>query len=270
MNIELPIGDAKAATGDYIGDDGLLYCGKCKTAKQTKITMPDGKVITVGCLCKCENERIEREKAEDERRERELQIDRYRSVGFPDKELRRCKFSADDGANAGATKAAKNFVEHFTEFREAGKGIMFYGSVGTGKTFMAACIANALIDECIPCVVTNFSRIINKLSGTWEGKQEDLDIRKSYSLLVLDEFATDGNREYVNEIVYNVIDSRYRSGKPLIITTNLSTDDFKHPDNVSKQRIYSRINEMCVPIPVTGKDRRSEPDNGDYIKMLMK
>ena len=87
---------------------------------------------------------------------------------------------------------------------------------------------------------------------------------------MIDDFAVERNTEYVNEIVYNVIDSRYRSGKPLIITTNLSADDFKHPDNINKQRIYSRINEMCVPIPVTGKDRRSEPDNGDYIKMLMK
>lgn len=259
---------ATAENGDYIGDDGLLYCGKCHTRKQTRVTMPGGRVITPMCLCKCEKEKYEKDKADYERRERIAQIERYRSAGFPDKELRKYRFSADDGGNEGATKVAKNYVKHFKEFKKAGKGLMLYGDVGTGKTFLAACIANELIDECVPCIVTNFSRIVNKLSGTWEGKQEYIDSLNRFSLLVIDDFAMERNTEYVNEIVYNVIDSRYRSGLPLIVTTNLSMEQFKNTEDINKKRIYSRIGEMCFPVKVEGKDRRAARKDGDIMMKL--
>ena len=145
---------------------------------------------------------------------------------------------------------------------------MLYGNVGTGKTFIAACIANELIDECIPCIVTNFSRIVNQLSGTWEGKQEYIDSLNSYSLLVIDDFAMERSTEYVNEIVYNVIDSRYRAGFPLIVTTNLSMGQFKNPEDINKQRIYSRINEMCYAVQVSGSDRRADIKDGEVMMKL--
>lgn len=266
--IESIMTHARAESGDYIGEDGLLYCGKCHTKKETVVTLFDGRTVTVGCLCKCESEKAEREKADFERRERMAQIERYRSVGFSDKEMRKCRFSADDGKNAAVTKTAKNYVKHFEDFRKAGRGLMLYGNVGTGKTFIAACIANELIDQCIPCCVTNFSRIVNKLAGTWEGKQEYLDSLNTYSLLVIDDFAMERNTDYVNEIVYNVIDSRYRSGKPLIVTTNLSLDDFENPDGIDRQRIYSRIKEMCFPVAVNGTDRRANRTDGDVMMKL--
>ena len=259
---------ATAENGDYIGDDGLLYCGKCHTRKQTRVKLFNGNTMTVGCLCKCEGDRIEKEKEDFERRERIAQIERYRSVGFPDKELRNCRFSVDDGKNAEVTKIAKNYVKHFKDFKKVGKGLMLYGNVGTGKTFIAACIANELIDECIPCIVTNFSRIVNQLSGTWEGKQEYIDSLNSYSLLVIDDFAMERNTEYVNEIVYNVIDSRYRAGLPLIVTTNLSMGQFKNPEDINKQRIYSRINEMCYAVQVSGSDRRADIKDGEVMMKL--
>lgn len=265
---ELAKQGVKINDGDYIGDDGLLYCGKCHTRKQVRIKMPSGKEVTPCCMCKCEIEKAEQEQAEYERRERIQQIERYRSVGFPDKELKKCRFSADDGENADVTKIAQNYVKHFDEFRKAGKGLMLYGGVGTGKTFTAACIANALIDECVPCVVTNFSRIVNKLQGIWEGKQEYLDSLNSYSLLVIDDFAMERNTEYMNEIVYNVIDSRYRSRKPLIVTTNLSEKDLETPPDIDKQRIYSRIKEMCFPVAVSGCDRRAVRNDGEVMMKL--
>ena len=50
--------------GDYIGEDGLLYCGKCHTKKQVRLTLPDGKIITPMCLCKCESEERDRREKE--------------------------------------------------------------------------------------------------------------------------------------------------------------------------------------------------------------
>ena len=101
-----------------------------------------------------------------------LEVERYRSVGFTDKELKNCTFENSDNADSQATKAAKRYVENFSDFRKIGKGLMFYGGVGTGKTFLSSCIANALIDKSIPCLVTNFSRITNRLQSTFDGKAE--------------------------------------------------------------------------------------------------
>ena len=198
-----------------------------------------------------------------------LEVERYRSVGFTDKELKNCTFENSDNADSQATKAAKRYVENFSDFRKIGKGLMFYGGVGTGKTFLSSCIANALIDKSIPCLVTNFSRITNRLQSTFDGKQEYIDSLNKFSLLVIDDFGLERNTEYMNEIVYNVIDSRYRSGKPLIVTTNLTMQELSKPDSIDKERIYSRINEMCVRLEVTGKDRRKEVKDGDLIAKLL-
>ena len=255
--------------GDYIGDDGLLYCGKCHTKKQVRLTLPNGTEITPMCLCKCETE--ERDKRERERKERErlTEVERYRSVGFPDKDLRNFTFEADDSKETQSSKAARRFVENFDDFYKAGKGLMFYGGVGTGKTFLSACIANALIDKCVPCMVTNFTRITNRLQNSFEGRQEYMDTLNRFALLVIDDFGMERNTEYMDEIVYNVIDSRYRSGKPLIVTTNLTMQELSNPDDIDKQRIYSRVNQMCIRVEVSGKDRRKEVKDGDLIAKLL-
>lgn len=269
----------RVSGGDYIGADGLLYCGKCHTAKQCKIKWWQGSELTLPCACRCEAEehkrQAEREKKEEEERQKRLQeqerisrIENNRSNGFPDQSMMRCRFEHDDKANAKVTKIAKNYVNHFDEFRDKGKGIVFCGGVGTGKTYMASCIANALIDRGYTALVTNFPRIVNTLSGMFEGKQAYIDSLNEFDLLVIDDLATERDTEYMNEIVYTIIDSRYRSGKPLIVTTNLSYGAIRNPGDVSKQRIFSRITEMCYPVAVEGKDRRSEHMNRGLYDLL--
>lgn len=248
--------------GDYYVD-GLLYCHKCNTPKQVKFEM-FGKVRTPFCLCKCAKEKLDREEEALKREEQERRIRDLKRMGFPDAEMQKWTFEKDDCKNAKISKVAHNYVENFREMYKQNKGLLFYGSVGTGKTFISSCIANELIERGFPCLVTNFSRLTNTISGMWEGKQAYIDGLDNFSLLVIDDLASERDTEYMGEIVQSIIDARYRSGQPLIVTTNLTAEELKHPVEIRKQRIYSRLLEMCVPIEVTGTDRRKEKLKNDY------
>lgn len=246
----------KAEQGDYI-IDGLLHCGKCNTPKQCRVVIL-GKERTPYCLCKCEIEKRDREEAERKRIEFEKRVRDLRRMGFPESDMQRWTFENDDMTNEKISTVARNYVENFGKMREDGKGLLLFGKTGTGKSFAAACIANALIDKGYPVLMTNFARIRGTLQGLFDGRQEYLDSFNRFPLLILDDLAAESKSEYMQEIVYEVINNRYLAGLPLIVTTNLTADELKHPADVTNQRTFSRLFEMCIPIEVTGNDRRRD------------
>ena len=71
-----------------------------------------------------------------------------------------------------------------------------------------------------------------------------------------DDLGIERSTEYALEQVYAVIDERYKSGLPVIITTNLKIAEIRNPQDVAYARIYSRILEMCTPVRISGEDRR--------------
>jgi len=251
--------------GDYVVD-GLLYCGNCNTPKQCLVDdwRCKDKKIKVYCTCQCKIEKLKQEKLEQEQREKAMRIQKLRRLGFPDADMQKWTFDNDDQKNDIISYVARNYVKNFAEMRERGKGLLLFGTVGTGKTFISACIANALIDEGYACLVTNFARLVNTIQGMFDGKQEYIDSLNRFDLLVIDDLASERDTEYMGEIVQNIIDSRYRAGLPLIITTNLTSEELKHPAEIRKQRIYSRLFEMCVPIEVKGADRRKQKLKEEY------
>lgn len=176
-------------------------------------------------------------------------------------------FDADDGKQSNTTKLSRNYVKNFEKLRSMGKGLLLCGDVGTGKTFQAACIANALIDQQIPVKMTSIARIVNDLQGSFTGRNEYIDRLCRYELLILDDLETERNTEFVNEVTFEVIDGQYRAGKPLIITTNLTRKDMISAPDITKKRIYSRILEKCYPVEVKGNDRRKISLASDYAEM---
>lgn len=251
--------------GDY-EKNGLLYCGKCNTPKQTIIELGDTQIKPY-CMCECAIAQKEQEDKRDRITAIKQQIARNRAVGFSEAELQNFTFAADDKANPKVSEIAQKYVQNFKKFRQEGKGLMLYGGTGTGKTFIAACITNALLDRGYKCLMTNFPRVINTISGMYEGKQQYIDDLNNYQLLVIDDLAIERQTEYTAEIVQNVIDSRYLSGKPLIVTTNLTYKEFLNPVDIRKQRLYSRLKQMCLPIEVKGEDRREQKLSANFAEM---
>lgn len=140
---------------------------------------------------------------------------------------------------------------------ELSKSVLLMGPVGTGKSFMAGCIANDLLEQGERVMMTNFSRILNELTKYQVDKNLIVQDLVDYPLLIIDDLGIERNSEFSLEQIYNVIDSRYRKMKPLIITTNLGLTEMKDNSlDISHKRIYSRILEMCVPVFCGGEDKR--------------
>ena len=137
--------------------------------------------------------------------------------------------------------------------------LLLWGDVGTGKSFFAGCIANALLEQCVPVLMTNFAKLLNALSGMYtDDRNAYIDSLNRYSLLIIDDLGVERSSTFAQEQVFHVIDSRYRSGKPLIVTTNLTLDELKHTEDTAKRRIYDRILERCVPIRINNLNIRQK------------
>ena len=257
----------KENEGDYTGENGLLYCGECNTPKQTIAEIPElGIKRVVMCLCKCGAAKRDAEEAERKRAEFERRIKELRTVGFSKSDMHNWTFANDDMENPTITKAMQKYVENFPELRKEGKGLLLHGNVGTGKTYAACEVANALIDKGYPVLVTNFARIINTLQGMFE-RQDYIDELNSFDLLVIDDLGIERDTPFAKEQVFNVIDSRYRAGLPMIITTNLTPDELKNPADTEGRRIYDRVLEKCFPIEVSGASRRRKAVRESYNDM---
>ena len=240
--------------GEYLGEDGLLYCEKCHTPIQCRKQFL-GKMRTLPCICRCRQEEMKRQKEEAEAREQMMKIQRLKSTGIQERHLLDWRFEAAEDNET--IRWAKNYVANWKRVRAENLGLLLWGDVGTGKSFAAACIANALLEQAIPVLMTNFSKILNQMGAMYtEERYQYIASFNHYPLLIIDDLGIERSTEYAKEQVYAVIDERYKANLPLIITTNLTINQIRNPENVADARIYSRVLEMCTPIQVKGNDRR--------------
>lgn len=258
--------------GDYRDEEGFLCCRKCHSRKEGDITIGE-KTFRIPHLCKCESEAVRKREAEEKIAEFRKQCERLRKDGITDPSYLSRDFTHDDKLNTRISNVCRRYVEYWPKMKAENIGILFYGGVGTGKSFLACCIANALIDKQIRASVTNFPRILNELQCFGKDKQEFLDKLSRYDLLVIDDLGVERNTSYSVEQVFNVIDERSRTRKPLIVTTNLSLDDIQNPSSLEYARIYDRILEMCpIRLKMTGNSRRIQnaQERRDKAKFLLR
>lgn len=193
---------------------------------------------------------------------RQLRRTAFRS----DEMLEKWNFENDDKQNQEISEIMRKYADNFDEFFETGTGLLLYGSIGTGKTYYAACIVNALVERFWSAYMTNFSRILNQLQ-TAQYRQDYIDGIVRYPLLVIDDLGSERESSFARELIYNVIDSRYKTNMPVVITTNLSLSEIMNCKDVERRRIYDRLLEMCCPIQITGKSKRAEKAKQRYAEV---
>jgi DNA replication protein DnaC len=233
-------------------EGGKKICALCSTP-----IPPDG-------LCKCakesrdqEEERIKLFIANEKEKHRQLQVEILRKNGISQPKYKNFLFDADDLKHPDITDKCKCYVDNWDIVRDNNMGLLFCGQVGTGKSFYAGCIANALIEKLVPVLVTSFSEVINSLQALSFGDDKNgiYKILQEPDLLILDDCGVEYITDYVIEKMFLIIDARYRSNKPLVVTTNLTPAELT-TNELKYARIYDRIIENCQPIQVLGASRR--------------
>ena len=257
--LEQSVSSIPENTEDYYGEDGLLYCGKCHTPKEAFFAKGIALIGKNKHPIECSCQRTEREKQEaliSQQKHSDL-VRRLKAEGFSDPAMLDWKFENDNGRSPQMCHAHR-YVAQWQTMRAENLGLFLWGGVGTGKSFLAGSIANALMEQEVPVRMTSFARILNELNSSFSGRNEVVDKLCRYPLLIIDDFGMERGTEYALEQIYNIVDSRYRSRKPLIVTTNLTLGEIRHPQDTTHARIYDRLLEMCVPVSCIGVSLRKE------------
>lgn len=253
-------------TNENTGKESFCkVCGE-RTEKEIEFPLFDGnggtRRMKVHCMCRCEAEKkkaVERQIHLEEEQRRVAAL-RHLSLLEDNKECIDARFSTykvnDD--NRRQYGIAKRYVECFGEMEKRHQGLLFWGNTGTGKSYTAATIANELLNRTVSVIMTSFVKIIDEIQRQSfdNNEQSYIDRLNGAKLLIIDDLGAERGTDYAMEKVYDIIDSRYRSGKPAIFTTNLTMREMKECTDIRYNRIYDRIFEMCYPVKFEGMSWR--------------
>ena len=166
--------------------------------------------------------------------------------------------------NAAAVKAAKWIIGD-----DSGQGLFLYGPRGTGKTKLAAIIANERLRQGKPVLFSSVPDLLGDIRASFHrgDTEEVLQSVKEASFLVLDDLGAERMTEWVGEQLFAIVNYRLNERLATVVTSNFSPDesiermatvdrDGHVIDDMQGQRIMSRIYGMCTRIFLGGEDRR--------------
>ncbi len=141
------------------------YCTTCPVCNEPLYMEPlkcMNAVFRPRRQCKCDRDKQEKEEQERRYYQHQKKVDDLKADCFAFKSSRECTFENDNGMNP-KMDVAKRYIEHWDELKKEQSGLLLIGSVGTGKTYMAAAIANALIEREYSVKMTDFISIGNEI-----------------------------------------------------------------------------------------------------------
>ena len=166
---------------------------------------------------------------------------------------------------SAAKRAAREFVDRFP-FVDA--GLLFVGDSGRGKTHLACAILSELVStKGVRGLYADSSALLNRIQSSFRADAESsreavLAPAMSADLLVLDEIGATPPHPWVQDVLYDLLNTRYNAKKTTIATTNFSDDPppGAGPRVTLEDRIgyrtRSRLYEMCLMVTLRGEDYR--------------
>lgn len=148
-------------------------------------------------------------------------------------------------------------------FSEKSPNLLFSGDTGLGKTFLSACIARVVADRGYSVVYESASHLFGKLERAKfyndEQARKDSQRYTDCDLLIVDDLGTEMPSQFTTSALYTLINDRILYGRPMILSTNLNTEDFSR--RYSSQ-VASRLNGNFQRVPFLGEDIRAKKNWG--------
>lgn len=186
----------------YLGADGLMHCTVCK--EPVEAFYPKGSLLEMKKhhrQCACERQAYAEEAQYFKEKERRELVVRNKKICFEEKEMEGFTFQNVD-RDSSAIRIAEEYVANWQKMKQNHMGYLFWGPVGTGKSYLAACIANALLEQEVTVKMTNFNTILNDLFAA-EDKTEYIRSLNGYELLIIDDLGVERNSEYALENIFS-------------------------------------------------------------------
>ena len=274
-------GEYKLREDEYLGDDGLPYCKKCKTRR---FYCSDDKQWCIRGMCKCQEEARKKQEEEEAARKRMEEFNNRKALSLTGKRYRNLMFkdATITKHNSKAYQKASAYVEKSKEVFAENIGLYIYGDNSSGKTFLIACICNELVWKGYRCIYTNLATILNEIRGSYDrnGMGECAILRnlEYYDFAFIDDLGKEFlGREYnvasskwAEEKFFEILNARYNAQKPTVFSSNYSIGELASVLGLDKA-IVERINEMATRvIKLEGDDFRStvRDEKGEIAKKL--
>ena len=252
-----PQDNTPAAPQDYM-QDGVLHCGVCHKPKYILRKLL-GVERAFPINCDCREAQLRRQAEEQRQQEKLLKAEDCRRHALPYAHMHNWDFDHDDGGSPQITDHAKQYALHFAELKRMGLGLFLFGVSGTGKTYAAVQIVNALCDEGYRCLLISFLDIItNLLSLNRERRQEYIDEICSHDLLVFDDYGAEPSTYFSDMNVLEIISTCYQKRVPMIVTTSLPPESLNKEGNATRKLALSRLKERCYCLTLVNTQRKKK------------
>ncbi len=161
---------------------------------------------------------------------------------------------------APVTAAVRRYVGRIDDNLAAGRGLWFFGSVGTGKTTLAMLVSRHALEAGHSVAIYSLPRLLAQIRTTFDDDRGNsytdlLDRLTAVDLLHIDDVGAEKTSPWVLEQLYAIVNARYEDERAVIITTNLEREELAEQIN---ERTVSRLEEMCEVLPLWGADARQQ------------
>jgi DNA replication protein DnaC len=153
----------------------------------------------------------------------------------------------------------RGFLSRLDQNLDAGRGLWFYGDVGTGKTALAMLVSKASLEAGHSVAIYSVPRLLAEIKETYDHDWGDSYMQlfrrlSAVDLLHLDDLGAERSTEWVLEQLYSIVNERWQNQRSILVTTNLGLEELRAQLGT---RTVSRLGETCgEPIPIMGPDQR--------------